>query len=151
LVLRARRCGQTDDLPVACYEVKNKLVYLTGKRVAALFREAVKIIYPNISKVDLARSSAHSLRVWACVLLDESGMSPQYIMSRLRWMGNSFRMYLRDTDVIQDKHLDILQAALQEVIDLIGANTEALISEIATGLANVELDNEMGNYEDNMD
>ena len=66
-------------------------------------------------------------------------------------MGNSFRMYLRDTDVIQDKHLDILQAALQEVIDLIGANTEALISEIATGLANVELDNEMGNYEDNMD
>ena len=148
--MRAQRCGQTDNLPVACYKVKNKLVYLTGKRVAALFREAVKTIYPNISKVDLARSSGHSLRVWAC-LLDESGMSPQYIMSRLRWMGNSFRMYLRDTNVIQDKHLDILQAALQEVIDLIGANTEALISEIATGLANVELDNEMGNYEDNMD
>ena len=35
LVLRARRCGQTDDLPVACYRVKDKLVYLTGKRVPA--------------------------------------------------------------------------------------------------------------------
>ena len=66
-------------------------------------------------------------------------------------MGNSFRMYLRDTDVIQDKHLDILRAALQEVIDLIGANTEALISELATDLTNVELDNKMGKYEDDMD
>ena len=66
-------------------------------------------------------------------------------------MGNSFRMYLRDTDFIQEKHLDILRAALQEVIDLIGADTEALISELATGLTNVELDNEMGKYEDNMD
>jgi hypothetical protein len=72
-------------------------------------------------------------------------------MSRLRWMGNSFRMYLRDTDVIQDKHLDILRAASQEVIDLIDADTDALLSEIATGLTNVELDNEMGDYEDNMD
>jgi hypothetical protein len=66
-------------------------------------------------------------------------------------MGNSFRMYLRDTDVIQDKHLNILQAASQEVINLIGADTEALISEIATGLTNVELDNKMGNYDDDMD
>ncbi len=66
-------------------------------------------------------------------------------------MGNSFRMYLRDTDVIQDKHLHILRAASQEVIDLICADTDALVSEIATGLSNVELDNEMGEYKDNMD
>ncbi len=71
-------------------------------------------------------------------------MSPQFIMSRLRWMGNSFCMYLRDTDVIQDKHLDILRAASQEVIDLIDADTDNLLSEIAIGLSNVELDNMMG-------
>ena len=66
-------------------------------------------------------------------------------------MGNSFRMFLRDTDVIQDNHLDILQAASQEVIDLIGADTEALISELATGLTNVELDDETSDYKDDMD
>jgi hypothetical protein len=126
-------------------------VYLTGKRVAALFREAVKTIYPNMSKLELAQYSAHSLRVWECVLLDELGMTPHFILSRLRWMGNSFRMYLRDTDVIQDKHLGILQAASQEVIDLIGADTKALMSEIATGLSNVELDKKMGEYKDDMD
>jgi hypothetical protein len=66
-------------------------------------------------------------------------------------MGNSFRMYLRDTDVIQDKHLDILRAASQEVIDIIDADNDTLLSEIAIGLSNVELDNEMGEYEDDMD
>jgi hypothetical protein len=66
-------------------------------------------------------------------------------------MGNSFRMYLRDTGAIQDKHLDILRAASQEVIDLLDVNTDTLLSEIATGLSNVELDNEMGEYLDDMD
>ncbi len=81
-----------------------------------------------MSLVERGRYSAHSLRVWAGVLLDEAGMSPQFIMSRLRWMGNSFRMYLCDTDVIQDKHLDILRAAPQEVINLIDADTDTLLS-----------------------
>jgi hypothetical protein len=40
--------------------------------------------------------STHSLRVWACVLLDEAGQLPDYIKKRLRWLGDSFRMYLRD-------------------------------------------------------
>ena len=66
-------------------------------------------------------------------------------------MGNSFRIYLRDTNVIQDKHLNILQAASQKVIDLICADTKALMSDIAAGLRSVELDNKMGKYEDKMD
>jgi len=85
LVLQARRCGQPDDCPVACYNLRGKLAYLTGKRIAALFREAVKKEYPNTPKDELAWYSAHSLRVWACVLLDEAGMTPEFIMSRLRW------------------------------------------------------------------
>ena len=111
MVLRARRLGQSDNMPVACYSYKGKLVYLTGTRIANLFRESVKAIHPNTSKAKLSRYSAHSLRVWACVLLDEAGMSPEFIMARLRWMGNSFWMYLHDTGIIQNKHRDILRAA----------------------------------------
>ena len=151
LVLRARRCGQPDDLPVACYKNRGKLTYLTGKRIAALFREAVKKEFPNTPKDELSRYSAHSLRVWACVLLDEAGMTPEFIMSRLRWMGNSFRMYLRDTGVIQDKHRDILRAASQEIVDLINANTMAHHMLEDTGVTVVEPDDEMGEYEDDMD
>ena len=64
-------------------------------------------------------------------------------------MGNSFRKYLCDTGIIQDKHWDILQAASQEVIDLIAGslvNTPNL-----AGMSTVETDNTMGNYIDEMD
>ena len=71
-------------------------------------------------------------------------------MARLHWMGNSFRMYLRDTGMIQDKHRDILRAALQEVLDLIGGPTLALIPNL-TGLSIVDIDETMGDYNDDMD
>jgi len=135
---------------VACHIYKKKRVYLTGKRVAVLFREAVKMIHPSMSKDKLSRFSAHSLRVWACVLLDEAGMSPEFIMLRLRWMRNSFRMYLSDTGMIQDKHRDILRAASQEVLDLIGGPTLTLIPDL-TGLSIVDVDESMGDYADDMD
>ena len=97
----------------------------------------------------MSRYSAHSLRVWACVLLDEAGMSPEFIMSCLRWTGNSFRMYLRDTGIIQDKHRNILQAASQKVIDLI-AGSPANTHDLA-GMSTIEMDTSMGNYIDDMD
>ena len=71
-------------------------------------------------------------------------------------MGNSFRMYLRDTGLIQDKHRHILQAASQEVIDLIASVSaqNATADEIpyipqddTLGI----LDNDMGDYIDDMD
>ena len=136
-------------MPVACYSYKEELVYLTGKRIVPLFREAVKAIHPKTSKADLSRYSAHSLRVWPCVLLDEAEMSPEFIMSRLRWMGNSFRMYLCDTGIIQDKHRDILRAASQEVIDQIAGSSEN-IPDLA-GLSIAEVDNTMGDYIDDID
>ena len=136
-------------MPVACHLYKNKRVYLTGKRVAVLFREAIKAIHPMTSKANLSQYLAHLLRVWACVLLNKVGMSPDFIKSHLRWMGNSFWMYFRDTGIIQDKQRNILQAVLQEVIDLITGylvNTPGL--EV---MSMVETDNTMGDYIEDMD
>ena len=64
-------------------------------------------------------------------------------------MGNSFRMYLRDTGIIQDKQRDVLRAASQEIIDLI-AGSSTNIPTLA-GLTTVEVDITMGNYIDDMD
>ena len=149
MVLRERRLGQPDDMPVACYSYKGTHNYLTGKHIAHLFCEAVKAIHPTTSEAELQWYSAHSLRVWACVLLDEAGMSPEFIMARLRWMGNSFRMYLRGTGIIQDKHHDVLSAASQEIIDLI-AGSSVNIPNLA-GLTTVKADNTMGDYINDMD
>jgi hypothetical protein len=122
LVLRARRLNQPDDMPLGVYRTKKgKSIYLTVNKIAELLRKAVKSIRPDTSSEDLKQYSTHSLRVWACVLLDEAGMPPDYIKKRLRWLGDCFRMYLQDTLAIQLQHVDALREASREVMDLINA------------------------------
>ncbi len=72
------------------------------------------------------RFSSHSIRVWAVVLLDEAGMNPDFIKSQLRWMGDSYRLYLQDTAVLQTKHISSLEQASNEFIMLFGKNCMTL-------------------------
>ena len=58
--------------------------------------------------------SSHSIRVWACVVLDEAGMPPDFIKKRLRWMGESYRVYLRDTNKINEKHVQALKVSAKK-------------------------------------
>jgi hypothetical protein len=83
--------------------------------------------------------------------LDEAGKSPDYIKKRLRWMGDSFRMYLRDTHVIQDQHREALRASSEEVMDLVSALPADILrlSIMSEGIAGEEED--MGAYHDDMD
>jgi hypothetical protein len=120
LVLHARQLNQPDDMPIALYKTKKgKVIYLTGNKIAELLWKAVRKVHPDTTPDKLKQYSAHSLRLWACVLLDEAGKYPEYIKKRICWLGDSFRMYLRDTAIIQHQHVDTLLAALQEVMDLI--------------------------------
>jgi hypothetical protein len=79
LVLRARCLLQPDSMPVACYLKKVALAYITDSRIAVLFRAAARAVRPTISKEEEQQYSAHLLRVWACVLLDEACKSLDYI------------------------------------------------------------------------
>jgi hypothetical protein len=71
--------------------------------------------------------------------LDEAGMSPEFIQFRLRWLGASYSFYLRDTSVIQSKHISALNKASDEVIRLLGKNSTILPND-------VPIDEEMGEY-----
>ncbi len=78
LVLQARRLNQPDDMHVAAYKTKKgKIIYLTGNKIAKLLRKAIKKVCPNTTPDKLKRYSAHSLMVWACVLLGEAGKPPE--------------------------------------------------------------------------
>jgi hypothetical protein len=104
-------------------------------------------------KLSLLRSLvyfAHSLRVLACVLLDEAGKPPDYIKKRLRWLGDSFRMYLQDTLAIQHQHADALHEASREVMDLISALPMDVIA-LSTSMTNGTTDLDMNEYADEMD
>jgi hypothetical protein len=85
LVLRAKWLNQPDDMPIALYKAKKgEVIYLTGNKIAELLRKAVKKVCLDTTLDELKRYSAHSLRVWACVLLDEAGKLPDHIKKRLR-------------------------------------------------------------------
>jgi hypothetical protein len=89
MVKRAHHLTQPDNMPVACYRTKKALLlFITSSRIATLLHEAVKKVRPSTLVDDLKKYLAHSLRVWACVLLDEVDMSPSFIQKRLRYLGN---------------------------------------------------------------
>ena len=150
LVLQAKRPNQPDDMPVRVYKTKKgKVIYLTGNKIAELLWKAVKEVWPDTTSDELKRYSTHSLRVWACVLLNKAGKLPDYIKKRLWWLGDSFRMYLRDTAIVQHQHVDALLAASQEVMGLISA----LLTDVIT-LSNMTEgvdDPDMHKYADEMD
>jgi hypothetical protein len=157
MVMRASRLGQPDNMPVACYKTKKApLLYITGSRITTLLLEAVKKVRPSTSADDLKKYSAHSLRVSACVLLDEAGMSPSFIQKCLRWLGDSFKMYLCDTKTIQDKHLPALQSASSNVMALISTPLDDIVHLTAT-MSNLNIpnyiveDDQMGAHIDKMD
>jgi hypothetical protein len=151
MVIRARRLSQPDDMPLAMYRTrKGECLYLTRGKIAELLQGAVKRIRPDISPEDIKRYLAHSLRVWACVLLDEAGKSPDYIKKRLCWLGDSFRMYLRDTAVIQHQHVNALRLASQAGMDLLSALPEDVIA-LSSTMTNVLDDPLMQEYADEED
>jgi hypothetical protein len=137
-------------MPVAVYKTKKgKVNYLIGNKIAKLLRKAVKEVRPDTTPDKLKWYSAHSLRVWACVLLDKAGKLLDYIKKRLGWLVDSFRMYLRDTAIIQHQHVDALLVALQEVMDLITALPKDVIA-LSTMTEGMD-DPDMHEYADEMD
>ncbi len=71
-------------------------------------------------------------------------------------MGDLFKMYLRDTKAIQDKHLTTLQSASSDVMALIGTPLDDIVHLTATmsdlNVPNdIVKDDQMGAYIDEMD
>jgi hypothetical protein len=83
-------------------------------------------------------------------------MSPSFIQKRLRWLGDSFKMHLRDAKAIQDKHLAALQLASSDVMALIGTPPDDIVHLTAT-MSDLNVpndifkDDQMGAYIDKMD
>ena len=76
------------------------------------------------------------------MLLDEAGKSPDFIKKRLRCLGNSYRIYLRDTCAIQDQHREALASASLELMRIIQANPEDVSTHPSDGAAGEYSDNE---------
>ena len=105
IYLRSQRYDETGAHPLGFYMESGKVKYLTGRRVNAYFKQVAQKVYPDITKTKLSQYSSHMWRVTACVLLQQAGKNEDYIKKRLRWAGESYKIYLRDTAVLARQHL----------------------------------------------
>ena len=117
--------GHSVDLPVAIYVNKKvEVKYLASNKVTEIIRKAVRKTYPDMKNEEVMKYSTHSIRVWACVSVDEAGKSADFIKKRLRWMGESYRVYLRDTNKINHQDIEALKESSQAVMDLIDSDID---------------------------
>lgn len=123
LVLHAHIIGHPWDMPVCIYLNRNgEILYLTGHSIARLseIRQSHMPGYPSRGFIKiLCPFFASSMGL---CLLDGAGKSPDLIKKHLQWMGDSFRMYLRDTLVIDQQHCEALNLSSKEVSCLIAQN-----------------------------
>jgi hypothetical protein len=103
ILLRAKRLGQSDTQPMGVFVNKHGIVkYLTVSKISEseVLQSLTKACHLDLTRDEIMCFSSQSGRVWAIVLLNEAGMLPDFIKSRLRWMGDSYRVYLRDTSIL---------------------------------------------------
>jgi hypothetical protein len=125
--LRAKHLGQSDDQPMGIFVNHQGVTkYLTASKIAKVFLSVAKVCHPDLMKDEIMQFTSHSIRVWAVVLLDEAGMNADLIKSQLRCMGDLYRSYLRDTAVLQIKHISALERSSNDFINLFGKNRTTL-------------------------
>ena len=80
ILQRAKRLGQDDNQPIGIfinhYGIKK---YLTGSKIAKLLQTVARKVHPHMTREEISHFSLHSGRVWAVILLEEAGMSPEFI------------------------------------------------------------------------
>ncbi len=133
IFLQAKRLGQLDSQPMAVFVNKsNTTKYLTGNKIADVLRSIARAVHPDLTEDELIKFSSHLGRVWGLVLLDEAGMTPDFMKSRLRWMGESCCLYLWDTSILQRKNVDALNKESDEIARLLGNNRDILPNIVPT-------------------
>jgi hypothetical protein len=96
-----------------------KKKYLMGNKISDVLRSVARAVHLDLSNDEIKQFSLHSGRVWTLVLLDKAGMVPDFMKSHLRWMGKSYHLYLCDTSIHQQQHVDALTKESKEVLKLL--------------------------------
>jgi hypothetical protein len=110
IFLRAKRLGQSNSQPMAIFVNKQgNTKYLTGNKISDVLCSIARAVHPGLSEDEIKRFSLHSGRVWSLVILDKAGITPDFMKSHLQWMGESYRLYLHNTSILQRKHIDALK------------------------------------------
>jgi hypothetical protein len=82
IFLWAKRLGQSDSEPMAVFVNEFSIIrYLTGGKIAKVLQSITKAVQLDLSADEIKCFPSHLGRVWALVLLDKAGMTPDFMTS----------------------------------------------------------------------
>ena len=101
ILLRWSSISNNPLSPVFCWREspKSKHRFLADIRVTAALRTAVTAMYPDpthLYRVNIKDVRTHSVRVYACLALNDAGLSHHEIEYKLRWASKAWMVYLRE-------------------------------------------------------
>ena len=112
---RALKLKIHHEKPIAVYsEFKhgNKVTsYIDDVHIKNILQEAARKEYNIKCQKELSAFTSYSIRVGVCVLLHTQNVSTEDIKFRLRWMSDTFRMYLRNIQPLAERHKDAIAHA----------------------------------------
>jgi hypothetical protein len=90
----------TRDDPLGVFTGENiQLCTIQGPQLALFMQSDCEQAYPDPShfhRINIQLFQAHSLRITACVALDNAGVSHEQIAFRLQWNSEAIKVYLHD-------------------------------------------------------
>ena len=132
IVNRAKRLKVSTKKPLAVWkDGKGNVKYITGAKAAIFFKAIAKKLYPYMTEKELSRFTMHSIRVLAAVLLHEAGKDAEFLKVRLRWLSDSYRLYLRNTKALAAQHREAIGAFSAHIPDSVeyGVEVDAAMGE----------------------
>ena len=103
---RARRLNSSAHETIAKYRCNaGKIRYITNKHISKHLQQVASTVYNVTNRETLKLWTPHSIRVGACVLLQEAGKDSPFIQMRLRWRSLAFMAYLRNTITLATQHI----------------------------------------------
>jgi len=109
---RAQRLNNSPRDVLAVYRTNSSTRIINSDNITGALQSAARKAHNITLSKDITRWTPHSLRIGACVLLNEARVDPSIIKLRLRWRSDAFKDYLRNTITLAAIHRDaLIQAA----------------------------------------
>jgi hypothetical protein len=113
--------------------------YLTENKILDVLQCILRTVHPDLSEDENECFSPNLGKVWVLVLLYEDGRTPDFMKPCLRWIGESYRLYLHDTSILKQININVFCKELDKVMRLLESNRDILPNI-------VPVDDEMGEY-----
>ena len=116
---------------LADYHDRGSTRYLTANKIGAYLKSIAKAVNLHLTAEELSKFLGHSIRVTAEVMLHQFGKDGPYIQVCLCWEGESYKLYLRNTETLMWQHVEAIHKEDTRINEFFCLDGDVLPPEVA--------------------